>query len=240
MMRRVKSVVRGLLAQFGYDVRHVGPRSTLTGADLLHDAITVLNGKQDPLIFDIGANIGQTIEELLATFKRPRIYSFEPSPTTFDTLRGKFGGRPDITLENVAMGETGGTMPFHVTGNYSVNDSLLKPVWSDGGKEVPVRVDTVDEYCQRHDIPAIDLLKIDTQGYDLNVLRGAERMLRQGRITVFYIEVMFRRMYEGQPGLVEFASFAQGVGYKPIGFYEHFYIDNELSHVNICFKLSQK
>lgn len=99
-----------------------------------------------------------------------------------------------------------------MTKDYSVNDSLLRPTWSARATEVPVRVDTIDGYCERLGIQKIDLLKIDTQGNDANVLRGALRMLQNGNIHVFYVEVMLMPMYEGQAGLTEILSLAEQTG----------------------------
>lgn len=236
MLSSIKKAVRGILAQFGYVVRSVGHRSTLTGVDLFHDARALLGGKSDAVLFDVGANVGQTVQEFLATFHNPRILSFEPSPATFETLRAKYGGRSGICLENIALGDNDGTLPFHVTRGQSVNDSLLRPTWEPEAKEVPVRVETLDGYCERHGIEAIDLLKIDTQGNDLNVLRGAKRLLHERRIRLFSVEVLCTAMYDGQPGLVEIASFAEQASYRLVGFYELTYNANRLWYLNACFE----
>jgi FkbM family methyltransferase len=167
--------------------------------DLLHD-IRVLLDEKHPILLDVGANIGQTIKEFLETFRTPRIFSFEPSPETFLLLRQNYAHLSNVQLENVALGDREGTLPFYVTKDYSVNDSLLRPNWNSGAREVPIQVCTVDGYCNRLRIREIDLLKIDTQGNDANVLRGAPRMLKDGKIRLFYVEVMFTPMYEEQAG----------------------------------------
>lgn len=201
----------------------------------MHDVRVVLQDKPSPTLFDVGANIGQTVDEFLATFRKPRIYSFEPSPGTFEALRLKYGSREGISLENIALDCHEGTRPFHVTRDHSVNDSLLRPVWNAGGEEVQVAVETLDGYAGRHGIQSIDLLKIDTQGNDLNVLRGAEQLLSKGRIRLFSIEVMFAAMYEGQPKLVDIMSFAERMRYELIGVYEQTYIGNRMNYFNACF-----
>lgn len=55
-------------------------------------------------------------------------------------------------------------------------------------EEMPVQCSTVDGFCNENDIGRIDLLKVDTEGSELLVLRGAEKMLSQGRVRFVYIE----------------------------------------------------
>lgn len=232
----IKTAIRRTLARFGYVVRSVGHRSRVSGVDLAHDVCALLHDKRGAVLFDVGANVGQTLQEFLEAFPDPRIFSFEPSPVTFETLRRQYEGRAGIRLENVALGEREGTAPFHVTRDHSVNDSLIQPTWDARATVLPVRVETLDGYCERQAIEGIDLLKIDAQGYDLKVLRGAERMLRAGRIRLFSIEVMFVPMYEGQPSLIDIASFAEQARYQLVGFYEQTYIDDRLGYLNACFR----
>ena len=164
MVREMKRMIRRLLAGFGYDIRAVDHRSDVRGVNLVHDARTMIGGKSQVVLFDVGANVGQTVEDLLDAFRNPRIFSFEPSPTTFDMLRRTYAGKPGICLENIALGEREGIMPFHVTQRYSSSDSLLRPTWDARAKEVQVRVETLDGYCERHGIGVIDLLKMIRRG----------------------------------------------------------------------------
>ena len=51
-----------------------------------------------------------------------------------------------------------------------------------------MHVDTIDDFCSANRIPKIDILKIDTEGFDLNVLKGAKQMLSRGQIAFIYTE----------------------------------------------------
>jgi FkbM family methyltransferase len=214
-------------------VRDVG--RGVSGVDLLHDAGILLRDVPAPVLFDVGANIGQTTLSMLEAFTAPRIRAFEPSPATFDTLRRNVSQRPGVTVEHLAIGDTRGKAPFHVTSQHSVNDSLLAPVWQAGGSVVDVDVDTVDGYCARSGVERIDLLKIDTQGFDLRVLHGARDMLASRRIRLYSCEANMRPMYEGQATLRELLQFADEVGYSLVGFYEQSYIGNQLSYLDGLF-----
>jgi FkbM family methyltransferase len=231
-----KQALRAQLRRHGYVVRQVNQGGDITGVELLPDVKALLNHNERPTLFDVGANVGQTIQEFLEAFSDSRIVSFEPSPKTFDVLRERFGGRKNVELENLALGDQQGTLDFNVTEDYSVNDSLLAPKWDMKSKKVGVTVETVDTFCARKCIESIDLLKIDTQGYDLKVLHGARSMLTSGRIKLFVAEAMVFQMYDGQPSLADLLNFADSVGYGLVGFYEQTYVDNRLSYLNACFQ----
>jgi FkbM family methyltransferase len=229
----LKQCIRRPIGALGYAVRDVG--TGVGGVDLLHDARTLLDGVESPVLFDVGANLGQTTQAMLEAFRSPQIYAFEPSPQTFASLQRTIAGRTNVRVEPLAMGETRDTLQFHVTRDYSVNDSLLTPTWSAGGSIVEVGVETVDGYCARQRIDRIGLLKIDAQGYDLKVLKGARRMLEARNVTLYSCEANMTRMYDGQATLLELLIFAREVGYDLVGFYEQTYVKNRLSYLDALF-----
>jgi hypothetical protein len=79
--------------------------------------------------------------------------------------------------------------------------------------QVAVNVDTVDEYCKRQQVSMIDILKIDVQGTELAVLRGAETNLSSHRIRIIYCEVLFAENYQGQSDVVALASYLSTFAY---------------------------
>jgi FkbM family methyltransferase len=233
LSRSLKRVVRRTLATYGYVIRDVG--RGVQGVELLHDARILLGNASQPMLFDVGANIGQTTRAMLAAFTSPMIRAFEPSPSTVKLLRRAVGGHPGVTVEALAIGDVEGTFPFHVTRGYSVNDSLLAPTWNAGDIVVDVPVETIDNYCNRQGIQTISLLKIDAQGYDLRVLKGARRMLEDRRIKLYSCEANFEEMYHGQANLRELLGFADYLGYRLVGFYEQTYVKNKLSYLDALF-----
>ena len=84
-----------------------------------------------------------------------------------------------------------------------------------------VEVETLDYFCTRHRISGIDVLKIDTQGYDLNVLKGATAFLGFGRIGAILTEVNFISMYKGQPTFADLHGFLCSFGYRLVDLYNH-------------------
>jgi len=230
-----KRVVRKTLARMGYSIRSINGSDEICGVDLGHDLRICLRDKMGPVLFDVGANTGQTIGFMLDNFREPRIVAFEPSPATFAALNTRFGNKPNIRLENKALSAERQTSILHVTRGSSVNDSLLEPVWDAGAQKVDIQVDTVDQYCQDHGIEVIDSLKIDTQGNDLNVLRGATRMLAGKKVRTLYVEVIFTSLYKGQPALTDFLSLLTSFEYQLLGIYDQNYLYNRLWYCNACF-----
>jgi len=202
---------------------------------LLHDARVLIGDRKGAVLFDVGANVGQTTRAMLESFRAPRIYAFEPSPTTFEALGKAVRCVPGVMVEPLAMGDREGMLPFHVTEGYSVNDSLLTPTWKAGGSRIEVRVDTIDGYCGRMGIDSISLLKIDAQGYDLRVLQGSRAMLEARRVQLYSCEANFEHMYEGQATLRDLLAFAEEVGYRLVGCYEQTYIKNRLLYLDALF-----
>ncbi len=231
--KSLKRFVRRGFGSAGYTIRDVG--KGVGGVDLLHDAKVLIGSESNPVLFDVGANIGQTAWAMLGAFRTPIIRSFEPSPSTFTILQKEMANRSSVILEPIALGESVGVMPFHVTQDHSVNDSLLAPTWDAKGTVVEVRVDTVDNYCTTHSIEKIHLLKVDAQGYDLHVLKGARKMLDSKRIQLFCVEANFETMYEGQATLRDLLAYADEVGYRLVGFYEQNYVNNRISYLDALF-----
>ncbi|EMI44584.1 methyltransferase FkbM family [Rhodopirellula sp. SWK7] len=95
---------------------------------------------------------------------------------------------------------------------------------------------TVDHYCESNNIDSIDLLKIDAQGYDLQVLNGARRMLTNGKIKLFCCEANFDQMYEGQATLIDLLTFGDALGYRLVGFYAISYSNDRLTYLDMLFQ----
>jgi len=83
-----------------------------------------------------------------------------------------------------------------------------------------IQVATVDDYRTRCGINRIDILKSDTQGFDLEVLRGAERSMKSGLVRLVLVEVNFVRLYDGQAEYGELMSFLHRMGFRLSAFYQ--------------------
>ena len=148
-------------------------------------------------VFDVGANVG----ELTLLFSRftgnGQVHAFEASSSGYERLKTvcRAAARRNVVLNHVAVTDKEGTASLHVYDeNYlSWSSVALRPLESYGINVRPVAVEevattTVDLYCERNAIAAIDLLKIDVEGAEFQALLGAQQMLRQKRVRCVTFE----------------------------------------------------
>lgn len=153
--------------------------------------------------FDVGANQGDWTLALLDTVRRQqgglsrlRAHVFEPVPATHQRLVERLKTVVDQTvrINACAASDKSGTFDMAVMTESGGTNSL---VFDDSMAEqaievVPVTLTTLDIYCAAEDIAHIHIVKCDTEGHDLAVIRGSMNMLRQGRIDIFQFEYNHR------------------------------------------------
>jgi FkbM family methyltransferase len=145
-------------------------------------------------IIDAGANIGQFSN--LITSRCPNtaleIHCFEPGQDAFEQLQARFSNDTRLQLNNVALGAEPGAATLYSDTPASGLSSLTRRDLSHHGRHMElsesVQVQTLDDYCAERGIDHIDLLKIDVEGHELDVLRGAQRMLDEQRVDAVSFE----------------------------------------------------
>jgi FkbM family methyltransferase len=220
-----RDCIRGTLHRLGYDIHKIQ-----VGRRPFHDMQRLLGQEREPVIFDVGANIGQSIESFLQIRRKAKIHAFEPSQETFGELSEKYRGTSSLFLNNVALGSVAGTAEF-VENTEPTMSSFLQPGaatwWGEVKQRVEVKVRTVDDYCDENGVDYIDILKLDTQGFDLEVMRGAGRLLAAQRIHLIYVEIIFSKMYRDLPRVDQIFGFLADRGFVLVSFYD-FHYQNEL------------
>lgn len=124
--------------------------------------------KEGAIVVDAGANIG--VFSIFAAQKHPDavIYAFEPTPSTFQKLQENTAKYPNIKCFNCALGDQNGMANIIDLGDLNNGRNYI----GDGG--IPVEMKTIDSL----NIP-MDFLKMDTEGYEANILRGAVETIRK-------------------------------------------------------------
>ena len=142
-------------------------------------------------VFDVGANVGDWTAMALEINPRLQVHCFEPSATTFQRLRAGGGG----ICNNFGLSSATGEMTLWVFANGDGKNSLYKRRGLEDGwglaeqkQAETVQLDTLDAYCQRLGVQVIDLMKVDVEGHELEVFRGAQGMLAQGKIKRIQFE----------------------------------------------------
>ncbi len=167
------------------------------GRYLYYDAQRFAGTRHFEIIFDVGANIGQSVVGFQRWFPQATVYAFEPVAASFEVLCRRFGRYPNMHFSNVAVGDQVGEGVIY-THAYSQLDTMVSDSRSGASGEQTISVTTIDTFCEGHGVEHIDLLKIDVQGWELNVLRGAKRMLSERRVRFAKIEAGFHRRKDTQ------------------------------------------
>lgn len=170
-------------------------------------------------IFDVGAHDGRSIVEYKKKFPKSNIFSFEPTPETFKVLHNNFNEKYNINIFNLALTSFVGSTSFYIN-NSSFTNSILKlsdrnPLdFIKSQTSITVETTTIDVFCKEKNIERIHILKIDVQGADLDVLKGATEMLKSKCIDLIYIEVEFVEIYKDQPLFHDISMFLNEHKYK--------------------------
>lgn len=150
-------------------------------------------------MLDIGANVGDFVECCLAYQPWAIIHSFEPLPDCYQTLHHKFLSYARVFIENKAVGCKESELSINVS-QFSEASSFLKQtkVLKDGlygidfsiKQKLTVPVIKLSDYIKENGLESIRLLKIDTQGFELEVLKGAKESLNS--MVFIYLEGAFK------------------------------------------------
>jgi FkbM family methyltransferase len=176
-----KEIAKGLARKLGCNLVNVDR----LGIDVEHDLKRLANADPIRVIFDVGGNFGQTALRFAAAFPNARVCSFEPVPSSFLQLQRAIQGKGNISAANTAVGEKAGQVSIHVSADAGSNSISRKKA---GDDSITVPVDTVDALATSYDFESIDLLKIDVEGYELQVLKGAAGLLAREAIRFVFAE----------------------------------------------------
>ena len=232
--------LRRMLRHLGYDL-HSLPVECLTLRDLELDLCYLIKSS-NPVVLDVGANIGQTVDLLRRTLANPRIFSFEPNPAVATGLERKYASC-GVVVEAMALGSNEGTTRFNILENHELSSVLElqqndKNPFSDTAVRqiVDVPITTIDSYVQKHELTQIAILKIDTQGFDLEVLRGATETLGRRAVETVLVEVNFISLYKGQNSFGDIERFLAASGYGLLTLYEVNRLNSCLRWATACFR----
>ena len=166
------------------------------------------------LVLDIGAHKGESINFFLNNFKINKIISFEASPVNFDNLKNKEVrlkkkfSKSIIKLENMALGssiESKKLKQFDESSSSTLsqinkNSKYFKKkfAWVNlFNKKIQIDINTLDNYIEVNRIDLIDLIKIDTEGFEFEILQGTTRNFKRVKLILFehHYDDMIKKNY---------------------------------------------
>jgi FkbM family methyltransferase len=154
------------------------------------------------VVFDVGANVGDWTGALLEVLRRHAIvggvdvFLFEPVPATVKALRTNLP--PDclfLHVEEIALSSASGMAEIFVSGENSGTNTLHSDTALGENEAVKVRLSTATEFCDAAGIGHVHLLKCDTEGHDMEVIRGSLLLLQTQRISVLQFEYNHRWIF---------------------------------------------
>lgn len=148
----------------------------------------------EPVIFDIGANIGTFTTWMARAFPNGKIHSFEPQRAVFQMLSGNasINNLYNVYTYNMGLGRENKKVEFQEPNYFQKNDfgtfSLVEDIITDKTEnKIVVQINTLDWFVEYYNIPKIHLLKIDVEGMDLDVLVGGRNTIIKN-LPVIFIE----------------------------------------------------
>jgi FkbM family methyltransferase len=175
-------------------------------------------------VFDVGANVGKKARQYRKLFPDAAIHCFEPVPSTFARLHA-WARRQDgqVRAYQLALGSKPGWAVIHCNETHSGGSSLLSARSpNERYRDKRIRVETLDSVAAR--VPLCDqiFVKIDVEGFDMEVVHGGTSLLRRAAAVI--IEIGIPESPDGSPGFREFVNTMTELGYMYRGNLAHGFV----------------
>jgi FkbM family methyltransferase len=149
--------------------------------------VAELKKHQRPVFFDVGANVGAIAIPVKKKLPAVRVHAFEASPATFGFLKRNFQANnlSDDRLVNKAIHSTDG-VALRFFDSIQYGKSSLAPMYTDA--YITVSSVSLDAYCRQANVSKIDLMKVDVQGFEVEVFTGMQSLLKEKKVAAIFFE----------------------------------------------------
>jgi FkbM family methyltransferase len=171
-------------------------------------------------IFDVGANVGQSTLRFRASFPDATIFAFEPAEAGYNKLARTVESLPRVRTFRLALGREVSRAHLRAKGASPANRIVESPSLFERSRLDPVTIVAGDAFAAEHGIDRIGFLKIDTEGHDLDVLVGFQRMLSEMRIDILQAEVGMNPENTRHAPLEAVKAYLESLGYRVVHLYE--------------------
>ena len=174
---------------------------------------------RNPVIIDCGAHDGSDSAGLAKQFRYGTVHAFEPVPGLFKRLQQNASTVSNIRCYPIALADQNGILDFHVSeGGSDASSSLLEPKehLQDHPdtfflKTIYVQAKTLDTWAEENNIPKVDLLWLDMQGFELNMLQASKTII--DTVSLIHTEVSLVETYKGVAFFKDFRVFLESKGF---------------------------
>lgn len=186
--------------------------------DFVNDSVENLRPlcKPGDVVFDVGANIGAILVKLAEHVGQGgRVIGFEPDPGRYSKCREYIRTNlvTNAELFPVALGDQEGTGKIRIRNPLNQGMNQIVPDSVDDGEGADIRIVSLDRFVSEKSIDRIDLIKIDVEGYEAQVLKGAEMVLKKYRPTL-YVEIDQRNLIQHNAQAQEIFDRLHQYGYR--------------------------
>ena len=236
-------IAKKIAGYFGYRLINANRR---WGVDHIDDIQRIVGDlSKIRCVFDVGANVGANALAYATRFPNARILAFEPVFESFGHLKSNSRNIRRILPIHCALGNHNGISQCSIHAD-SRNNTLVAGLedefHSSPSGNQDVQVVTLDTFVSEQGVGSIDLLKIDTEGYDLAVLQGASETLRRKEIKFVYFEFhhLLPRQATSQLGsLISIAEFLDRFDFRFLTIYtDSVHGDEPMGTYNALFLLN--
>jgi len=167
----------------------------------VQNKICELLGSKIGLLVDVGFFLGEYFKNLKKKIEIQKAIAFEPNPETFKKVKKIFLTDNTVEIINCALGEKNSTKDFNL--NFEPSSSSFNEMdfnskyfkkkniilnlfgFQKINKSIPVQIKTLDEILQQYDFKNIDLIKIDTEGYEYKIIKGIKNIIKNVKVIHF-------------------------------------------------------
>lgn len=199
----IKRLIKRTLNLLGYQISKIGNEEFYPFREMQR----LFKETSEPIIFDVGACHGDISILFRNLFPSSTVYAFEPFPESFVKLKMTTSCDPNIKIFNLGFSDTEGDKLFHsnlssVTNSLLESDPRASDTWGKGLLEtkelVKAHFTTIDSFVKDINIPRIDILKLDVQGAENLVMKGAKESCLKQAIEIIYSEFITQPTYKNQ------------------------------------------
>ncbi|MCW3090874.1 MAG: noeI 2 [Ferruginibacter sp.] len=175
--------------------------------------------RRNPVVIDCGAHDGSDSVSLAKQFRYGTVHAFEPVPGLYNRLQQNARTISNIRCYPIALADQNGILDFYMSeGGSDASSSLLEPKEhlhdhpdTFFSKTMSVQAKTLDTWAEENNIPKVDLLWLDMQGFEFNMLQASKKII--DTVSVIHTEVSLEETYKDVALFNEYRAFLESKGF---------------------------